>query len=42
MFFPKNKIIIGAANFGANYGFDGNSKNINLEKVKKIVTLCEG
>jgi glutamate-1-semialdehyde aminotransferase/aryl-alcohol dehydrogenase-like predicted oxidoreductase len=42
MFFPKNKIIIGAANFGANYGFAGNSKNINLKKVKKIVTLCEG
>ena len=42
MLFPKNKIIIGAANFGANYGFVDNPKNVSLDKVKKIVTLCEG
>ena len=32
MLFPKNKIIIGAANFGSDYGFVKDPINIDLRK----------
>ena len=40
MYFPKNKIIIGAANFGSNYGFVENPNNVNLQNAKKIIKIC--
>ena len=40
MLFPKNKIIIGAANFGSDYGFVKDPINIDLKKARKIIKIC--
>lgn len=36
-----NKIIIGTANFGLNYGIGNNYKKIKINEIKKIISFCK-
>jgi aryl-alcohol dehydrogenase-like predicted oxidoreductase len=36
-----NKIIIGTANFGLNYGIGNNYKKIEINEIKKIIRFCK-
>tara|TARA_B100000787_G_scaffold24442_2_gene16347 strand:+ start:2877 stop:5057 length:2181 start_codon:yes stop_codon:yes gene_type:complete len=41
MLLPKNKFIIGTANFGRNYGYGKNLNNLSVKKVDKILKFCK-